>query len=212
MALTALALDAALAGCARRPQSGVPTLAHDAGNSALPDALASLPSKCDAGDEESCRKLADAYREGIGVPQDAARARMLLERACERGQGRSLACTDLAGYYQEGVGVARDQVKAREIFERACDGQEFRACGLLGVIYTEGLGVPFAPPFQRIGVDYFERACKGGHADSCWFLGSILRAGRGVRRDEARARASFQRACELGDSKGCDELKNKRKH
>jgi TPR repeat protein len=215
--LAALALIGALAGCSRSPLNR-PTRspldgggAPDAAVPSLPGELAPLPAKCDAGDVESCRKLADAYRGGTGVPRDPMRARLVLERACERGQGRSALCEDLAVDYREGVGVPHDEEKARAVLERACDGQVLRACGLLGVIYTEGLGVPYAPPFQRIGFGYFERACKGGHPSSCWHLGQLLKSGIGTTRDPVRARAMFQRACELGDPAACDELKPKTK-
>ncbi|MDB4927877.1 MAG: Glycerol-3-phosphate transporter, ATP-binding protein UgpC [Myxococcaceae bacterium] len=157
-------------------------------------------------DDDRCRSQANAYRFGPDAPPDLTSARLLLERACERGQGRTRSCTDLADYYHSGLGVPRDPVRTRAILERACEGDEYGACSFLGMIYTEGMDVPSAPGFQEIGLRYFERACRGGHAGGCLHLGLLLDAGRGTRRDPAAARRAFRRACDLGQSAACAEL------
>lgn len=87
-----------------------------------------------------------------GVPQDYARAVQLFERAQSFGNKWS---SDLLGTcYLFGFGCPKDPLHAREIFETAGWSNDRINYGL-GVIYTEGLGVPVD---MKKGVEYFQKA------------------------------------------------------
>lgn len=163
---------------------------------------------CREGAAASCTRLGLALRLGTdGVAQDIPRARRVLTRACELGQGRVPACTHLAEIVNSELAGPRDTGAALTILERACAGQEASACAFLGLIYVEGLGVPYNAGSQHYGARFYRKACELGHGGGCWHLGLLQRSGTGLQRDAAAARGSFTRACKLGETIGCDELK-----
>jgi TPR repeat protein len=51
------------------------------------------------------------------------------------------------------------------------------------------------------------RSCEGGKAAACYVLANYYEDGEGVEKDRARAARYFKRACELGDTQGCDVQK-----
>lgn len=68
-------------------------------------------AQCEAGDADSCSRLASMYRYGaVGVPRDEARATELYRRACSRGS--TDGCTNLRTMYREGRGF--DGKRSRE--------------------------------------------------------------------------------------------------
>ena len=179
-----------------------------AGAAADPLDAAAAERACRDGAAASCTRLGLALRFGTdGVAQDVPRARRLLTRACELGQGRIPACTHLAEIVNSELAGPRDTGAALTLLERACAGQEASACAFLGLIYVEGLGVPYNAGSQHYGARFYRKACELGHGGGCWHLGLLQRSGTGLQRDAAAARSSFTRACKLGETIGCDELK-----
>jgi TPR repeat protein len=55
-------------------------------------------------------------------------------------------------------------------------------------------------------VALFQKACNAGLKSSCYHLGVMLVAGRGAPRDEARARALFEKECAWGEEEACARL------
>lgn len=166
-----------------------------------------LERLCTDGAQDACTRLGRAYRDGReGLPLDCAQARRLLERACTIGQGHAPACTDLASLLHSGAaGVRKDELAAIAILDRACAGKEPSACSFLGLIYTEGLGVPYKLPYQRVGAGFYRKACELGHLGACWHLGLLLRSGTVVEKDLVAAHKLFERACKAGESYACTD-------
>jgi TPR repeat protein len=163
---------------------------------------------CEGGAIADCTRLGSAYRLGTsGVPQDIPRAQRFFERACTLGQRRVAACTDLAEILNSGLAGKKDTVSGIAVLDRACAGREPRACAYLGLIYTEGLGVPYRPEQQRIGVGFYRQACELGSAKGCWHLGLLLRAGVGVKADPVAAKRFLEKACRDGETVACSDLK-----
>jgi hypothetical protein len=106
-----------------------------------------------------------------------------------------------------GFGGPREEPRARAILDRACRAGEASACAFLGLIHTEGLGVPYRPEYFRVGATLWKRACELGRAAACWHYGSLLRGGHGVPRNPSLAVRYFRQACSMGDSAGCDDLR-----
>ena len=69
-----------------------------------------------------CYSLGLLYNTGEDVPQDLARARRLLQQACDGGE--MLGCFGLGLQYEAGDDLAR----ARSLFQQACDGGLAEAC------------------------------------------------------------------------------------
>lgn len=164
---------------------------------------------CDGGSLLDCTRLGHAFRMGNdGVKQDIPRAQRFFERACTLGQGRVVACVELAGILNDGVAGKRDTAAGIAILDRACTGREPSACAYLGLIYTEGLGVPYRPEQQRIGAGFYRKACDLGSTKGCWHLGLLLRAGVGVNKDPAAANKILEKACRDGEEVACSDLKS----
>lgn len=198
-ALAALVLTLPAARAARADGAAPPTI----------DAAAAERG-CADGSILDCTRLGLALSQGThGVSADPARARRLLERACELGQGHVPACTALALLLRDGHGPehSSDEQRALGILERACRQDEPSACASLGLIFTEGLGVPYKPPVQRMGATFYRKGCDLGHARACWHYGLLLQSGFAVTKDPAAARAYFTKGCKAGYQIACDELK-----
>ena len=52
-------------------------------------------------------------------------------------------------------------------------------------------------------------ACDGGYAEKCYDLGVIYRDGRIIDQDTLKAKELFKKACDGGDTRGCDVLGSK---
>src|SRR5262245_4764130 len=70
------------------------------------------------------------YANGDGVAQDYAKARVLFEKAADKGDADAMR--NLGLLYANGDGVAQDYVKARVLFERAALNSNDRAVANLG--------------------------------------------------------------------------------
>ena len=93
-----------------------------------PGAVAALHTACTLA-ARTCDGLATAYEYGLGVTEDAARARRLYDRAC--GTGRPEACLALGDMLGEGRGGPADAVRAKALYEGACAAGVDEACDML---------------------------------------------------------------------------------
>jgi TPR repeat protein len=148
-----------------------------------------------------CQLVAEAYRDGVGLKQDLARANLLHETACELGE--PLGCRDLAVSYRDGRGVAQDWTRANAFFEKACSLEHADSCADLGASYANGSGVPTD---RKRANDLHEKACELGSGRGCKNLGAAFSSGAGVPQSWARANALYEQGCDLGYGRACNEL------
>ena len=83
---------------------------------------------------EGCVLLARMYADGIGVVQDAGRAKQLLTEQCDGGAPG--ACTILAFTLWDG----REYGAAVPLFRRACGEGDGRACNMVGFAHYTAKG------------------------------------------------------------------------
>jgi TPR repeat protein len=119
------------------------------------------------------------------------------------------ACRGLAELYRQGLGVDKDQARALAILDKACDGDEASCCSYLGLIYVEGLDVPYDRTHQLKGTKYYEKACGLGSSGACWHLGHLYLSGAILPADAKKGHSLIQKACDSGDSVACGELDEK---
>lgn len=91
------------------------------------------------GDREAQCLVADAYRTGVGMPQDHAEARRWYRAAGK--QGDPDAQNNLGVSYASGQGGRRDEEQALEWFRAAAAQGHAEAMNNLGVTYDSGDGV-----------------------------------------------------------------------
>jgi TPR repeat protein len=112
--------------------------------------------------------------------------------------GERIRCLALALCLVGGTAVADLDPRRAPEWQRACDGGDAAACGHLGALYEQGLGVVRDLARARA---LHEKACTGGYWFSCHnliVLGDDV--GRRVLADDGR------RGCERGSPWSCDQL------
>jgi uncharacterized protein len=102
--------------------------------------MATIREGASRGDAESQTKLGFLYDNGLGVPQDYAKARQWYEQAA--AQGESYAQLNLGLLYDNGWGVPQDYAMARRWWELAAAQGNAAAQINLGLLYANGQGVP----------------------------------------------------------------------
>jgi len=148
----------------------------------------------EAADEQY--QLANLYRDGIGVEENARKAAEYYRRAAE--QGHADAMCELARCFEEGRGVSQNTNRAYEWYQKALDGGKTdvekdlaRVMNLLGVSYHEGAGVK--RDYEK-AVEWFQKAADLGNKDAMNNLGKCYYYGRGVEQDMKLANEWYDKA------------------
>ncbi len=124
------------------------------------------------GDLAAQRNIGHLYRQGQGVPQDAAVAVNWYTRAAEAGLARAQA--NLASMYLRGEGVQRNERTAAVWFQRAAlDGHTISQFNL-GLMYQQGLGVTAD---LTKAMAWFSRAAENDHEKSAETLVALQARG-----------------------------------
>jgi TPR repeat protein len=168
-------------------------------------AAAFFKKACEAGEPNACASLGWAYEEGSGVARDLTLAVPLYRRAAAAVLQKSCdsddptACTMLGSMLRVGQGIPVDLARAESLLQRACDEGSGWGCGELGSLLL-GRGTPET---RRRAAALYEKGCGGDSPGSCAFLAQMLETGDGVRRDAARAKTLYRKACEGGYAPAC---------
>jgi TPR repeat protein len=197
------------------------------------EGIALLRAACDLDDHDACEWLAYVYfHDWVGAEHDRAQSIELYARVCERGDrqeacrmwasycgddtfpcpapepgenavaegprselcGNASACTDAARAARLG-GRPRD---GATLYEEACRLGAAEACYRLGDMHTTGeLGKRMIDD----AIVHYARACDLDHAMACVAAGAYA---LDAARDEAKACAWLERACDLGEEGGCE--------
>lgn len=124
------------------------------------------------GDLAAQRNIGHLYRQGQGVPQDAAVAVNWYTRAAEAGLARAQA--NLANMYLRGEGVQRNERTAAVWFQRAALNGHTISQFNLGLMYQQGLGV--AADLTK-AMAWFSRAAEDDHEKSAETLAALQARG-----------------------------------
>lgn len=165
----------------------------------LESALRFFERGCERDDGASCAAVSGMLSRGEGAPEDDTRAISFGLRGCDLGYWQGCNDIGLALVRANDPGTA---AKGRELLGRACEGGKASGCGYLGAALRDGLG---GPADAAAGNRYLERACDGGSVAFCSDLAAALAKGTGgLEVDIPRAAALFQKACDGGWQKGCE--------
>jgi TPR repeat protein len=189
----------------------------------LDQAVSLLRVACDWGNASACTRLGVMYRQGAGVPKDQDWATYLLQRGCDAGDSKG--CANLAMMLRDGEGNPRKHPAPAQLLARACDGGsevscgeladvaqtrqqqcdagKLDACGHLGTMYLEGLGVERD---VKQAISLMERACAGREPLACGNLGILYASGGPVARNVHRAVPLLEMACDREFADACAYL------
>jgi len=134
------------------------------------------------GDGLAAYRLAQAYAEGRGVPQDMTQALAWYQLAIERHIPNAML--DLGIRYLNGQGVPQDYSPALDLFSEAWQLGDMKAGRYLGILYEEGLGVK---PDYLLAQDYYQQAHAAGDITAAARLGWLYERGLGVPQSDAEA-------------------------
>jgi TPR repeat protein len=163
-----------------------------------PEAVKLFEKACAKGVMRSCSKLA-YYIELSG--KDHKRALKLTEQACTGNDG--LGCANLATWlWDAGPEFYK---RAAEAAAKGCKLKDFYACGSLGSMYIDGIGLEKDP---KKGAALLDQSCTDGSPASCSLLGSAYADGSAGAVNLKRAAALFEQACDQNYGAGCFQLSN----
>lgn len=224
-----------VAGCSRlaelhlRSQPGI----EASSDAELAAATAQMQWACDKGYLPACERLGVLAWAAIGMPRDVAKARALLERACDFGRsyGCEWAVKLLTKAEPKDLGLTSsergDRVRAYSKRRRALSRE---SCAERGENCIEGVLSPqelreacvdrgIAVACNEVGViylegrdvdkdpasavAYLERGCAGNMSRSCHELADLYGSGGVVAKDERKSFVYMERSCALGSSPGC---------
>ncbi len=185
--------------------------------------------KCDAGDLESCFRLAGLHGRGKGVEKSFERMVELLSKGCDGGHAQS--CGELGFLFDNGAGVQKNAERAARYYEKGCEKGHLPACVNLGTSLetragpgdlnaaarwyrkacdgNEAAGCFNLGNLHRLAKDYggaaelWQKSCDGKDAAGCYNLAVMCREGTAIPKDEAKAKKLMRRACELGEKAAC---------
>ena len=146
------------------------------------------------GDMRAQHRLAQMFREGIGVPRDDRAAASWFRQAAE--QGSTEARYELALLYSLGRGVPRDRSRAAYWYGLLAEDGHVGAQYLLALMYESGSGV--TRNMSR-AIWWFRRAAEQEHVGAQVRLGEAYALGEGVDADPVQAWAWFDLAAAKGN-------------
>ncbi len=161
---------------------------------------------CDGGLALGCRWQARTSNSDEG--------KVLFMKACDMNDGE--ACWMLAGIIKNDAYLSsEDRAKAMPLFKRAldlfaaaCKEGDIGSCVLEADMYyhagRDGL-TEVVPEDRERATKVFETGCKKNDSHACWLLGHAYEFGHGhVGQNDKKAKASYDKACKLGNSLGCE--------
>ncbi len=164
------------------------------------EAVTRYQKACGLNHVVGCYDLGRMYQHGMGVTQDDQRAVDIFEATC--GDGAGPGCHSLAWMYQHGRGVSKSLSKALALYDKSCGRGEMEGClGEARILEAGAGGITVDVDKARRLVEY---ACAKDHAPACYHLGRWALVGDMVPQDAHRARALFDKGCELGHTDSCD--------
>ncbi|MBX9777169.1 MAG: sel1 repeat family protein [Xanthobacteraceae bacterium] len=155
-----------------------------AANRQYPEAVGAYRKAIDKGSTTAMVELGVMFGTGTGVPQDAAQARALFERAAQGGNPRGV--TNLAAL---SGGAPPSDPQSRALFTKAAESGSAEAQYQLGLTASDDVTARA----------WFEKAAAQNHAGALERLGAFAQSGRGGPQDASAAKAYYERAAALGN-------------
>ena len=158
------------------------------------EALVRLNYLAKQNDPRAINALAGMLRQGMGVPQNQAKAREFYQKASEMGLGK--ASFNLAQMYKTAQGGEQDLAKAFEYALKAEQQGDPKAIYLAGYMYYKGLGTK--QDYAK-AVEYFAKGTELKQPSNIYFLGLCYMNGNGVPKDIEKGKQLIEQAANLGN-------------
>ncbi|MDP2315523.1 MAG: hypothetical protein Q8P41_21675 [Pseudomonadota bacterium] len=138
-----------------------------------------------------------AARADIPPPADAPQPDPVKTAACMAGTDE-VACIEQGALLHK----RKDFVGAEGLLRPSCDRGAAPSCRKLGDVLMERTNPKRS---TDDGYALFEKACNGNDGEGCMKQGTILTIGlEAIQQDGARALVLMDKACKLGNARGCE--------
>ena len=141
-------------------------------------------------------KLGDVYREGLLVPEGAAKAFELYEKALELKV--PLAYSRVGDSLVRGNGVKPDVPRGLSLLGVAAENGNYSAARLLGDFFSNS---DYTKRDVSKAIDFYQIAGRSGDGLAYLRLGELYRDGKFVSKDNKKALFYISKAVELGDKR-----------
>jgi TPR repeat protein len=152
----------------------------------------------DRGEAQASYELAIFYRDGLGVPADAAQSFQLLQKAAETNFVPAMS--PLSDAYAEQK-TATSGERATYWAMKAANAGDPQGWLVLGFEYDTGKLGGDPPYWHQKAMESYRKAADGGNCLAMMAIGDLYAAGSGVRADQAQAQSWHTRAqsCQGGN-------------
>ncbi len=145
--------------------------------------------------------LAQCFTQGRGRPQDHEQARVLMQRATDKGSAR--AWCGLGRQYFEGHGVPVDGSQGVAQCRQGSSMGDGGADAEIGLRFLEGRGLTQSIVDAR---PWLDRGAQRGNAKAARALADVYWNGTGVPRDRVQAARYLEQAAKAGDMEAAARL------
>lgn len=160
------------------------------------------------GNIKGTMNLADAYRTGMGVKQNCAKARDLLTPIAHDGLAKAQVI--LGSIYDNGCSdFPPDPKKAFQWYSAAAAQDDPYGLGNVGAMYALGLGVE--QDYSEAKKHYHE-AAELGNGKAAYNLGRMYELGEGMQPDSEQAKHWYRKAVSMGEAEAEQRLTALEKH
>lgn len=156
------------------------------------DAMHWFSAAAQTGRKDAMRAIGEMYLKGQGIPPDAEKAEIWLEKASQLGDAH--ADRKMADRFFE-----TDPVKALSLYEKAASAGDNEAAYIAALMYEENYEI--RPDTARMAA-LMRQAAESGNAAAQADYGLLVYQGRGVPSDIAGAANWFEKSARGGDSEG----------
>lgn len=166
------------------------------------EALKLYEPACKARKSWGCMGMADATRNGWGMPADPARAAEYEQIGCVETLGDKLR---LCTYHGERLTKSASKAelnRGEQFLAASCSANDGQACFFAARLFL--LGLTGATTTFQESMYFSRRGCELGEARACLLLGIIYTGEHGrVEAEPPVAFALFERGCQLGEQAAC---------
>lgn len=158
------------------------------------ESVDTLLQQAESGDVSAMLKLADAYRTGYGVDENAQEAFSWTEKAANAGDPAAMSYVGF--YYDKGYGVMKDPAAAFQWYKKSAEAGYATAMIAVGDCFINGTGTEID---AQEAISWYQKAIAAGNSYGYLSLGTIYEHGTAVDADPEKALAMYLKGAEAGN-------------
>lgn len=135
----------------------------------------------------------------IVLDKEYEKSAKLFKESCEKGHMYN--CYNIANFYKDGLGVIKSEINALKYYQISCDGKLPYGCFMVAEFAYKNANVAKA-------IENYSLACDLGDDKGCLKLAEFYYVGEGVDKNLEKAKNLSEKACQMGNDRGCKAYEN----